>query len=159
MENNQQLPVAEQQSLEQLTKNFYFLIFQPNPAADNVRVIVDEGHLKFSMRRERFYNLIESVMGKSILGYVQNACTVYGEYFLLDRYAKTVQRLHVTKVNEHLNPADIAKELHASIERNKENELKRNVFQDFFDKNSGIKNSGIQKNVSTGAGFVNYSSR
>lgn len=149
--NSKELP-----SIEEQIKDFYFLILQPNPARDTVRVIVDEGAVKFTMRRDRFYDLIERLLDKDILGKIKNACTYYGDYFFVDRKSNSVQKLHPTFDNQKLNPAQIMKDIQAGKKKDKfSQEVK--TMKDLFDKLKPDAAKDSNCIVDPNSGFIRYS--
>jgi hypothetical protein len=79
-------------------EDFLFCIFTSDPTRDTVRVIIDDGTIKFSMRRDRFANIIKDLCGQELEKRVRFCMSEYGTSYLLDR-----QNLKL----EHLSPAEL----------------------------------------------------
>ena len=106
-ENNEQQPVVYSETMtpERALSSFFLLVFTANPAKDNVRVIVDGGDVKFSIKRDRFLDLIENYMGKAM----SNACgpciKEYETSYLINRMDGTLKKLYNSAPRSKLNPS------------------------------------------------------
>lgn len=108
MEENNATPLpaySETMTPERALSSFFLLVFTANPAKDNVKVIVDGGDVKFSIKRDRFLDLIENYMGRAM----SNACgpciKEYGTSYLINRMDGTLKKLYNSAPRSKLNPS------------------------------------------------------
>lgn len=97
--------------------NFYFIIFSSNPTKDIVRVIVDEGTIKFLMKREKFLNLIERHLGRQMRDGVEPCLYEYGTFYMISRVESTLRKLSYKIEMEKINPAQIFKDCNKEISK------------------------------------------
>lgn len=104
-DNTTPLPrYTEAMTPEKALSSFFLLVFTANPSKDNIRVIVDGGDVKFSLKRDRFLSLIESYMGKSMSNACEPCTKEYGTSYLINRSEGTLKKLYNSAVKEKLNP-------------------------------------------------------
>lgn len=115
-------------STEDLIRDFFFILFSPNPAKESVRVIVDDGTYKVHMKIPKFVKIINSSMGDKAALQVKNLCSVYGGFFLVDRVKGTITQLHLKNDKQILN----IKQLHKDIEDLKSNASKEDIVRERF---------------------------
>lgn len=84
-------------------ENFFFIVFEPNPVKDIVRVWIDGGYLRFTYKREKFYKIIQTLVNDDAMNAVHLASTYYGGFFLFNRQQCSVTRLsNASEKNVHL---------------------------------------------------------
>lgn len=131
----------EENTEQEKLNDFYFLIFTANPTRDNVKIWVDGDKLTMVMKRDKFYNIIEKLIDYDTASSVHLACTTYGCFYQLDRFKKTVQKLHPASIEQHLNPSEDFMKSYKENEK-KQNDLSgqyQNSINDWMDQ--GIKNT------------------
>lgn len=105
-ENNEPLPVySEVMTPERALSSFFLLVFTANPNKDNVKVIVDGGDVKFSIKRDRFLNLIENYMGKAMRNACEPCIKEYGTSYLINRMDGTLNKLYNSASRTKLSPS------------------------------------------------------
>lgn len=92
---------------------FFYLIFSPNPLRDNVRVIIDDGTIRTTLRRKKFHDIVETLCGLNLANALDDAMSEMGGYFILDREAGSIKKLHNTIDIEKLTPNDVLKDAQA----------------------------------------------
>lgn len=157
MEQQPKQQIDAQASIEQC----YFIMYMSNPTKDSVRAVVDGGDVKFTMKRQRFYNLCKKLCGDSIEGPLYQSCQDYGEFYILDREAKTVKHLRPTFKNEKLNPSKVHKDVM--------NERHKDGFYDMASQYWEFMQDGLEKQkdlqdksgigVTESSGFIDYTNR
>lgn len=86
--------------------SFFFMVFTPNPMKDRVRIWIDSGSIKVSMKRQNFVNLCVSLMGIHIQDPLSRSLEEVGGFFLLDRQAGTLKHLQAQHEREFLGAKD-----------------------------------------------------
>lgn len=96
---------------EELLSDFFFLIFQPKPDRNIVRVIIDDGSIKLYTNIQKFVKIIESTMGEKASIIARNCCETYGCFYLIDRCKDDIMKLNINTENDLIN----LKQLHNDI--------------------------------------------
>jgi len=91
---------------------FYFMVFQPNPSKDRVKIWIDDGSLKVSMKRSKYIDLCVSLIGIKIQDNLSMALEEVGSFFILDRELGTIKHLQVGSEKEAFNVKKIFDENH-----------------------------------------------
>lgn len=142
-------------STEDLIRDFFFILFSPNPAKESVRVIVDDGTYKVHMKSSKFVGIINSSMGDKAALQVKNLCSMYGGFFLVDRVKGTITQLHLKNEKQILN----IKQLHKDIEDLKSNASKEDIVRErFLAALQADVNSSIAKGSGSKPTYDRYSS-
>ena len=102
---------------EELLSDFFFLIFQPKPDKNIVRVIIDDGSIKLYTNIPKFVKIIESTMGEKASIIAKNCCETYGCFYLIDRCKDDIMKLNINTENDTIN----LKQLHNDILKAKSN--------------------------------------
>lgn len=118
----------EKEEMDKLNQ-FLFLIFQPNPARDTVRIILDDGTIKMTMKRAKFFNIIGQILDDTLLMEAQKikfrikeALNTFGGNFYFDRYNLQFRELGEKPIDKKVSPH--------------ENEERRdNIMDQLFEKN------------------------
>lgn len=113
---------------EELLSDFYFLIFMANPAKEIVRVIVDDGTIKFWTKIQKFVNIIKLIMSEEMSREVKLACESYGCFYLIDRCNNSIKKLSMKSEDNIIN----IKKLHDDIETAKKENKKDQELQQRF---------------------------
>lgn len=113
---------------ETLIKDFFFILFSPNPIKESVRVIVDDGTYKLYMKASKFESIIKDTLGEKAALYVRNLCGTYGGFFLVDRIKAQITQLHLKNEKQLLN----VKQLHNDIESLKKDSSKEDIVRERF---------------------------
>jgi hypothetical protein len=109
----------EEDKLEVMVSNFLFAIFLSNPTKDSVRVTIDDGSIRFVMKREKFADLIGKLCSPKIKNQVEMVMKEYGETYLLDRQQGKLTHLTPSQIKE----LDFKKIREETIKREQENTL------------------------------------
>ena len=124
-----QKPIVPLKTTEDLLSDFYFLIFMANPAKEIVRVIVDDGTIKFWTKIPKLVNIIKLVMDENMARDVKLACESYGCFYLIDRCNNMMKKLSMKSEDSIIN----IKQLHNDIEiAKKENKKDQELQQRFL---------------------------
>lgn len=118
----------QQTDTEALIRDFFFILFSPNPVKESVRVIVDDGTYKLYMKASKFENIIKDTLGEKAALYVKNLCRTYGGFFLVDRIKAQITQLHLKNEKQLLN----VKQLHNDIESLKNDATKEDIVRERF---------------------------
>ena len=122
----------EKDEMDKLNQ-FLFLIFQPNPARDTVRIILDDGTIKITMKRTKFFNIIGQILDDTLLMEAQKikfrikeALNTFGGNFYFDRYNLQFRELGEKPIDKKVSPHenDICGE-----------ERRGNIMDQLFEKN------------------------
>lgn len=121
---------------EELFQQFLFLVWQPNPARENVKVRLDNGEISFTLRDEKFRQLVESTLladgcSKEVYDNVRRielSLNEYGTTWLYDRTNNVLRELSRVDSLEKINMKDVH-----NIEREKG--IKDKNFQESVIKN------------------------
>lgn len=122
----------EKDEMDKLNQ-FLFLIFQPNPARDTVRIILDDGTIKMVMKRAKFFNIIGQILDDTLLMEAQKikfrikeALNTFGGNFYFDRYNLQFRELGEKPIDKKVSPHenDIGSE-----------ERRGNIMDQLFEKN------------------------
>lgn len=128
-------------------KEFIIMIWMTNPKREVVKVILDDGQIRFSLKYDRFYKIMfdtltdlikdSSVMGT--LNFIKESLNTYGGIYYLNKSNNEYRQLTNTPGIEHLRPIDIANNTLAQAKAEKE--AKMDLFEKskqdsktFFDK-------------------------
>ena len=112
-------------------KEFIIMIWMTNPKHENVKVILDDGQIKFSLKYDRFYQIMfdtltdlikdSSVMGT--LNFIKNSLSTYGGIYYLNKSTNEYRQLTNTPGIEHLRPIDIMNTTVAQVQAEKESKM------------------------------------
>lgn len=91
-------------------KTFYFLIFSPNPPRDRVKVFIDDGSIKTSMRIDNFKKLCVSLIGIQIEDALSKALEEVGSFFIIDREEGKLKHLQLRHEKEDISVKQIFEE-------------------------------------------------
>ena len=91
-------------------KTFYFLIFSPNPARDRVRVFIDDGSIKTSMKIDNFKKLCVSLIGIQIEDALSKALEEVGSFFIIDREEGKLKHLQLRHEKEEISVKQVFEE-------------------------------------------------
>lgn len=138
-------------------KEFIIMIWMPNPKREVVRVILDDGQIKFSLKYDRFYQIMfdtltDIIKDSSVMGtltFIKESLRTYGGIYYLNKAENEYRQLTNVPGIEHLRPIDILNNTQAveqaakeskrdMFERQKENSVK------FFDKIFGTKQEHVE---------------
>ena len=113
--------VVEQQpkkmlTTEELLSDFFFCLFIPNPAKNNVRIIIDDGTIKLYTNIKKFVKIIEGTMDEHAATIVKNCCDTYGCMYVIDRCENDIRKLNNVPDEGVLN----LQQLHKDIQQAKE---------------------------------------
>lgn len=86
--------------------SFFFMVYSPNPIKDRVKVWIDSGDIRVSMKRTKFLNLCVSLIGIQIQDPLSISLEEVGGFFLLDRQAGTLKHLQAQHEREFLGAKD-----------------------------------------------------
>lgn len=86
--------------------SFFFMVYTPNPMKDRVKVWIDSGELKISMKRSKFVDLCVSLIGIEIQDPLSESLQEVGGFFLLDRQSGTLKHLQAQHEREFLGAKD-----------------------------------------------------
>lgn len=139
----------------------YFIIFMSNPLQDKVRAIVDGGEIKFTMKRQKFYELIRHLCGDNLVGQVYRACQDYGEFYILDRVGGSVKHLAPTFKNEKLCPTKVHKDIEARKHKDNFYEFAEQYLQSLQSTVEEGQNSSTYsgESITNANGYIDYSSK
>jgi hypothetical protein len=93
-------------------ETFFFLVFTPNPIKDTVRIIIDDGTIKTTLRRKKFHSVIETICGLDMANAIDSALSEMGGFFLLDREKRSIRKLMNTSDFEKLHVMDVIEDAH-----------------------------------------------
>lgn len=99
-----------------ISTNFLFAIFKSNPITDSVRVTIDDGSIRFVMKRDKFSDLIGTLCSTQMKILVEEAMKEFGETYLLDRSQNKL--IHLTP--SQIKGMDLKKIRNETIAREKE---------------------------------------
>jgi hypothetical protein len=99
-----------------ISTNFLFAIFKSNPITDSVRVTIDDGSIRFVMKRDKFSDLIGTLCSTQMKILVEEAMKEFGETYLLDRSQNKL--IHLTP--SQIKGMDLKKIRDETIAREKE---------------------------------------
>jgi hypothetical protein len=102
-----------------LIEDAFFILFQGNPMLHKVRVIIDGGLLKTTMKKEKFINIIQSLCGSDMSIRCELAASDYGDWYLLDRVKNYLKELNPTDDIEKLMMKDVHKDVLEAQEQEK----------------------------------------
>ena len=88
------------QPVSEVPENFLFAIITSNPLKDNVRVVIDDGTIKFVMKRDKFAKIIEDLCGYETRVKVEMVMREFGETYVLDRTESTLTHLKPEEVDD-----------------------------------------------------------
>lgn len=106
----------------EISTDFHYLIFMPNPIKQNVKVI-DDSEMSFIMRVPHFTEIIEKLCGYRMSIDVRNCCSEYGGQFLLDRENAQIKRLYYENIREGLNFKELDIELKGKSKLNEKEDV------------------------------------
>jgi hypothetical protein len=120
----------EKEEMDKLNQ-FLFLIFQPNPARDTVRIILDDGTIKMTMKRAKFFNIIGQILDDTLLMEAQKikfrikeALNTFGGNFYFDRYNLQFRELGEKPIDKKVSPHE-----------NENEERRDNIMDQLYEKN------------------------
>ena len=110
----------EQEEIDKLNQ-FLFIIFQPNPTRDVVRIILDDGTIKMTMRREKFFNIISQILDDTLLIEAQKikfrikeALNIFGGSFYFDRYNLEFKELGEASIEKKVSPQELRRDFESA---------------------------------------------
>lgn len=106
----------------EISTDFHYLIFMPNPIKQNVKVI-DDSEMSFIMRVPHFTEIIEKLCGYRMSIDVRNCCAEYGGQFLLDRENSRIKRLYYENIRDGLNFKELDIELKGKSKLNEKEDV------------------------------------
>jgi hypothetical protein len=106
----------------EISTDFHYLIFMPNPIKQNVKVI-DDSEMSFIMRVPHFTEIIEKLCGYRMSIDVRNCCAEYGGQFLLDREKAQIKRLYYENIRDGLNFKELDIELKGKSKLNEKEDV------------------------------------
>lgn len=113
---------------EELLSDFFFLIFIPNPAKNNVRVIIDDGTIKLYTNIPKFIKIIEGTMNLKAATIVKNCCETYGCFYLIDRCEDSIRKLNNNPEEGVINLKNLHKEIMDAKEAGESNDKLREEY-------------------------------
>ena len=133
---------------------FVFLLYFVNPVKDNVRIILDDGTIKFYMKRDKFLKIMEDLLNETLLKECQytlfrikESLNVYGGIFHYDRkeniFKQVTERVDLSKIN----PQELLVETRKSLVKEALTENFKQVHKEYQDnvldkiKFSSVKNN------------------
>jgi hypothetical protein len=84
---------------ETQVSNFLFAIITSNPIRDTVKVVIDDGTIKFTMKRDKFTALIRNLCSDDMANKVEMAMREYGETYVIDRAYSTLTHVSPGSLN------------------------------------------------------------
>lgn len=145
---------TEKPNLEQIRekendalKEFIIMIWMTNPKREVVKVILDDGQIKFSLRYDRFYQIMfdtltELIKDSSVmttLNFIKDSLRTYGGIYYLNKSTNECRQLTNTPGIEHLRPIDVANNTLAQAKAEKESKM------DLFEKSKQDSNTFLNK--------------
>jgi hypothetical protein len=109
--------IMDEQAMTGMPENFMFAIIVANPTTDSVKVTIDDGSIRFIMKRDKFAGLIEKLCSIKMKILVEMAMKEYGETYLLDRSQEKL--IHLTP--KQIKEIDFKKIREDTIKRENEN--------------------------------------
>jgi hypothetical protein len=106
--------------IENQIENFMFAVFSSNPIKDSVKVSIDDGGIRFVMKREKFAKIVNDLCGYEIKTMVEIAMNEFGESYLLDRMNGTLQHLTPEQL-DNFNITNIGKDAREEMQKSNPN--------------------------------------
>lgn len=129
----QELTKAQQyqEEVDKAWQQFLFIIWTPNPREDKVRIILDDGRIKLTMKQDKFFNLISDVLTEDgydqntikALSYIQTTLNQYSGWFFLDRDKMDFRELSQVEVEQKLMPCQIIKDAQKELQNEAEDSI------------------------------------
>lgn len=146
----------ELNSINSYLTNFFFIVFSANPSKDIVKVYVDEGKIRFIMKREKFLNLIKNHLGDTMRNACEPCLSEYGTFYIISRVDYTLRKLSFKNEMEKINPSKIYRDYYIQEKKPSDfyvnpKEYEKSI-QSYID--DGIKN---RRKITTG--FINLSEK
>jgi hypothetical protein len=94
----------------------FIFVWEPNPNKDSVRVSLDDGAIRLILKRQKFTDLMLSIMNIDIpeISYnffrIKESLRSYGGHYLYDRATNTFRELQERPQLEHIHPRDLIDE-------------------------------------------------
>jgi hypothetical protein len=126
--STQQLIKGKTKSLQELMaedmeafENFMYMIIISLPHVDRVRVILDDGQTRLTMRRDNFLERMEKIVppenqrNRYILFRFKEAVASFGKLYYYDRLKNEFKELMESIDLEHLRPSEVFQESRKSL--------------------------------------------
>jgi len=140
-------------------ETFFFLVFYPNPLRDNVKIIIDDGTIRTTLRRKKFHAVIEAICGLDLANSLDVAMSEMGGWFLFDRENRSIKKLQNTSDYAHLHIKDVIDDSHKMYTLGKKRSLYEQIMGDesihVGMKSDDIFQTGKNTGIS-GASYIHY---
>jgi len=120
---------------------FVFMIYMVNPIKDNVRVILDDGAIKFFMKRDRFRTLMENILNETLqkeyqhtLFRIKSSLSVYGGIFYFDKINNVFKEIIESPDIEKIKPSELIMESRRTMVREVINQNFKDINREYNEK-------------------------
>lgn len=107
------LKEIEEEEFDKLNQ-FLFIVWQPNPQRDIVRITLDDGSIRMTMKRQKFFDIIGKILDDTLLFEAQKvkfrikeSLNTYGGNFFLDRYNLEFRELSEIAKDLKISPHEL----------------------------------------------------